>query len=249
MPRTKLACDACRQRKVRCNGEQKCQQCIHLGLKCQYDPFISESKSRKIRPRGHVINALRAETRPVPNTNLAPCIKRQATYQEDSDDDITKTNTAYFKGLAQEYETYVFPFIPIITKKEYLEAVEELENNHESAALVYALGAMTLNMRSHPDQSYENTRSEVMTLTTKAIESRGPILPRNNLTIQTAMVSAMVSTCMLSHHANHDIAFFYLREATTSTEILTARNKKLSDPLDIEKTRQLDRLYWLLFVH
>ncbi|KAK9319517.1 hypothetical protein V1517DRAFT_332287 [Lipomyces orientalis] len=34
--RAKRACDACKQRELKCNGHTTCQQCSHLNLRCTY---------------------------------------------------------------------------------------------------------------------------------------------------------------------------------------------------------------------
>ncbi|KAK9242450.1 hypothetical protein V1506DRAFT_547509 [Lipomyces tetrasporus] len=47
--RSAQACDPCRRRKVRCNGQPNCQQCTHVGLVCTY-PVLTQGVSRKMLP-------------------------------------------------------------------------------------------------------------------------------------------------------------------------------------------------------
>lgn len=54
--RVSKACDACKRRKVKCNGKDRCQQCAHLGLRCIYSP---SSKHRSQGKRGHIISEFR----------------------------------------------------------------------------------------------------------------------------------------------------------------------------------------------
>ncbi|OAA35443.1 Zn(2)-C6 fungal-type DNA-binding domain protein [Metarhizium rileyi] len=53
------ACDACRVRKVRCNGDQPCAQCAHLNLTCIFAPAPPK---RKPGVRGSLVAQLRKKT-------------------------------------------------------------------------------------------------------------------------------------------------------------------------------------------
>ena len=64
--RVSKACDACKRRKVRCNGQTRCQQCAHLGLRCIYSP---SSKQRSQGRRGHIISEFRNQTSKSPTTS------------------------------------------------------------------------------------------------------------------------------------------------------------------------------------
>jgi hypothetical protein len=57
--RASKACDACKRRKVKCNGQERCQQCAHLGLRCIYSP---SGKQRSQGKRGHIISEFRKQT-------------------------------------------------------------------------------------------------------------------------------------------------------------------------------------------
>ncbi|KAH0593244.1 hypothetical protein MHUMG1_08966 [Metarhizium humberi] len=53
------ACDACRVRKVKCNGDQPCAQCAHLNLPCVFAPAPPK---RKPGIRGRLVAQLRNKT-------------------------------------------------------------------------------------------------------------------------------------------------------------------------------------------
>lgn len=57
--RVSKACDACKRRKVKCNGQSRCQQCAHLGLRCIYS---ASGKTRSQGKRGHIISEFRNQT-------------------------------------------------------------------------------------------------------------------------------------------------------------------------------------------
>jgi len=51
--RVAQACDACRLRKVKCNGQQRCSQCSHLNLRCVYR---TKQQKRNAFKRGRLIS-------------------------------------------------------------------------------------------------------------------------------------------------------------------------------------------------
>lgn len=78
--RVSKACDACKRRKVRCNGQMRCQQCAHLGLRCIYSP---SSKQRSQGKRGHIISEFRNQTSnsPIISPPILPAHPGQGSYQ------------------------------------------------------------------------------------------------------------------------------------------------------------------------
>ncbi|KAF1992563.1 hypothetical protein K402DRAFT_399653 [Aulographum hederae CBS 113979] len=69
--RVPQACEACKLRKVKCNGEQRCQQCTHLDLKCIY-PQPKPKASRRQQQRGRVISQYRQQTAPANHVRNPP---------------------------------------------------------------------------------------------------------------------------------------------------------------------------------
>lgn len=57
--RVSKACDACKLRKVKCNGQERCQQCSHLGLRCVYSV---SNKTRSQGKRGRIITEYKKKT-------------------------------------------------------------------------------------------------------------------------------------------------------------------------------------------
>jgi hypothetical protein len=57
--RVSKACDACKLRKVKCNGQERCQQCSHLGLRCVYSV---SNKTRAQGKRGRIITEYKNKT-------------------------------------------------------------------------------------------------------------------------------------------------------------------------------------------
>jgi hypothetical protein len=77
--RVSKACDACKRRKVRCNGQTRCQQCAHLGLRCIYSP---SGKQRSQGKRGHIISEFRNQTNaPIISPPILPAHTAQIGFQ------------------------------------------------------------------------------------------------------------------------------------------------------------------------
>ena len=58
--RVAQACDACKLRKVKCNGQERCQQCSHLDLKCIYSAV--RAQRRTSQKRGRLISEYKKST-------------------------------------------------------------------------------------------------------------------------------------------------------------------------------------------
>ena len=58
--RVAQACDACKLRKVKCNGLERCQQCSHLDLKCIYSAV--RAQRRTSQKRGRLISEYKKST-------------------------------------------------------------------------------------------------------------------------------------------------------------------------------------------
>lgn len=70
--RIRQACDACRLRKVKCNGSRPCPQCAHLNLPCV---FSSQHAGRRHpRVRGRLVAELRCQN----NTSTKPSRDRKS---------------------------------------------------------------------------------------------------------------------------------------------------------------------------
>ncbi|KAL6451220.1 STB4 Probable transcriptional regulatory protein STB4 [Candida maltosa Xu316] len=49
--RTKVACDYCRKRKSKCDGEQPCSKCVAKNRECAYNYKPKERKKREVKPK------------------------------------------------------------------------------------------------------------------------------------------------------------------------------------------------------
>ena len=67
--RVAQACDACKLRKVKCNGQERCQQCSHLDLKCIYSAV--RAQRRTSQKRGRLISEYKKSTAAATSSSLA----------------------------------------------------------------------------------------------------------------------------------------------------------------------------------
>ncbi|KAJ9636256.1 hypothetical protein H2201_006235 [Coniosporium apollinis] len=257
--RVSKACDACRLRKVKCNGQQRCQQCNHLNLKCIY----SAAKVRKNGQRGSVISGYRNSRQNAPSSSqpLKPAITPSTTPStsnltgspEDGFSDPVSSpgesfEAAFFLELLPDYQASVYPVNPIITDMEARESILRMHTDMEHCAFAYAFAAVTMNLtKTGPDTSPDVTK-QVYDLCRRAVELRGPILPNERITTRRIMLSMFVHNCLMTLQ-HIDMAFFYIREAITMILMLRVDDDTTMSKLTATERARRQRLYWLAFVH
>ena len=247
--RSNVACDACKRRKVKCNGVQNCNQCIHLGLICHYSAPAINSRSRKSITRGHVIESWKqwyvSQQTVSCQASSAPSLTPNC-FEVGSP---VSFSTYFFESLIEDYSKFVLPVMPIISGDEFRSAISEMWSDHASSAFVHSLGAITINTTwNGPDET--KAKSDLcQTLYTKALEFRGSLMPEHRVTVHSIMIPLIVATCLVANHCNLDMAFYYLREAVTGIQILFKSEPITTVSPIVGGLAQQERLYWLLFVH
>ncbi|KAF5675186.1 transcription activator [Fusarium heterosporum] len=138
--RASRACDACRLRKVKCNGSIPCSQCGHLNLACV---FSTPPTKRKPTVRGRLVAQIRQgrdtsnSTSPQNETSPVACVSPGigSTYTTD-----------FFLSLVPDYERVVFPMNPVLLPSEIVKTIHEMDQSNENTAMVYAFAASTINL-------------------------------------------------------------------------------------------------------
>ena len=244
------ACDACKRRKVKCDGQVHCAQCTHLNLKCQYSQAKPDARRRRNINRGAVIDEIKAgSTPPSHSSRIAPegaISPFPSSLQAPSPPGFDPVN---FEALAAQYSTRVFPSLPIISESEFRAAIRTRHLSPAKDALVHALAAITTNMaRVGPRHPPEN-KMQVQILARRSLELRGPVMPEAPITTSSVMIPLLVSTCLFSERHNVDMGFYYLRESLTRLLILQRNLWSRLDTIDTPEREQFVRLYWILFLH
>ena len=252
MPRTLQACNGCKWRKVRCNGEPACQQCIHLNLECHYSAANSSARSRRNITRGAVIHAYKGSS---PNSSrdaarqLAPRAPPLVSHKHSQPHPLLSFDAGFFTALLDDYSNSVFPFLPIIPEVEFKSAIGNADLDRDDRAFVYALAAVTMNMTVVGSRQALDESSHVTFLYTRALELRGTIMPNTPITIKSTMISLLASISLFAKRRNIDMGFYFLREAITGVQILQNNEAGRLERSSAEERLQVERLHWVLFVH
>ncbi|KAK1148036.1 hypothetical protein N8T08_010670 [Aspergillus melleus] len=238
--RVSKACDACSRRKVRCNGQQRCQQCEHLDLLCTYTPNQLARSRKHAQRRGEVISKYRNGGHKVDPEPVQPLI-------QDSPSPGLSLSGSYFLGLIPEYLLFVYPFNPIMTADEVQASIEKMETDAEHASFVYAFAAGTIDL-TQSRHSTSTASKQISELVRRSIETQQPLLPGFRPSVLRAMTSVFIQMCFMSL-GQHDLGFFYLREAISMIHILRVEDKAVHASLSLTERSRRRRLYWLCFIH
>ncbi|KAJ3550035.1 hypothetical protein NM208_g193 [Fusarium decemcellulare] len=236
------ACDGCRLRKVKCHGTWPCTQCAHLNLRCN---FTGPAERRKRRVRGGLVAQLRETSSN--DTTLPRQIETKST---------TNLSRDFFINLLPQFSQFVFPLNPIISPQEMQDAIANMDDSAEDAALVHAFAAITINrtrsswevhgelatlmanlvhrsMKAYRDVELESDDVQTGTL--------GP-LP---VTIKRVLTSIFLSVCVLTL-GSVNRSFAILREGVTMLQTLHLHHRH---PAGGDSITKWQRLYWEAYMH
>ncbi|KAE8372988.1 hypothetical protein BDV26DRAFT_272967 [Aspergillus bertholletiae] len=230
-PRVSKACDACGRRKVRCNGQQRCQQCEHLGLVCTYTDNRGARSRKHASRRGEVISKHKIE--PSSASCLAPA--------------LSPASRSYFESLVPEYMHFVYPFNPIMTENELQDAVSKMDADRENAAFVYAFAAATIDL-TQSNRPTSSASTQIKQLVNQSIEAQPPMGLGFRPSILRTMTNVFIQMCFMSL-GQYDLGFIYLREAITMIHLLRIEDKTVLASLHPTERARRQRLYWLCFIH
>jgi hypothetical protein len=165
--RVSKACDACKRRKVKCNGQDRCQQCSHLGLRCIYS---ASGKLRSQGKRGHIISEFRNQNSnrfvisPPPilpatleqsYTGVAPSTEPDNAHQVPLESPSSLSySKAFFLDLIPDYLEGVYPVQPVIAEHELRHYIQVMDSDQEIRSFVYAFGGCTLNLTRYGNQRF-----------------------------------------------------------------------------------------------
>lgn len=256
--RSARACDACRRRKVRCNGEQRCQQCSHLNLKCVYSSNTRGSSRKNAVGRGQVIHAYRKSTTKsqVPNapiqvapapTSLSPTSATSLAIAQPSASG--HLDPQFFLDLIPEYMSDVYPVNPVITEAEIRACVQRMDTDKEALAFLYIYAGVTINLaRVDFLQCMSGIREQIATLVERCFEER----PRLSLTTQPTplrvMTSIFTEMCLMGLQKT-ELALLHLREAQSLMKMVHVDDADAMAALNLTDRAQWERAYWECFIH
>lgn len=157
--RVQQACDACRARKVKCNGQQPCPPCEHLNLHCKFSGQRDSGGGSKARPaprRNRVLAHLRStqaggrpRLRDLRASIVVPSLAGSKVGASDLSPGTVIQDRAreriWLLSLLPLYEQLVYVMNPVITCAELRESIDRIHvEPEEHGAFVYAAAAVTI---------------------------------------------------------------------------------------------------------
>lgn len=268
--RASRACDGCRIRKVKCDGNSPCGQCAHFDVQC----VVTPPSKRKNPVRGRLVAKVRGEeasfnltedATPSPNAS-----SQQLSNQHQSPSDKvtspqgltlfetlsnpTGYNSSFFTGLIPQFEELVYPVNPIITAGEIVAAIGNMEHSYEDAALVYAFGSMTTFLAQTSQVlpgGISTQMNELMQCSLEAhkraelrVGPNGRLIEEPSVSLKRIMTCIYLEVSMMAFK-RFDRSFSLLREAITMLQTLKA-DQAIPEGTEAVKYQ---RLYWEAFIH
>ena len=232
------ACDACRRRKVRCNGQQPCLGCMSANLTCAYVSPRRQGGNRGARAT--VLNELRA--------NQAQQGASHSPASSDSTDSPLIVTYAAEGSFVQDcidaYLCRIRSVVPILTPQALETEVQLAKTSVHSRQFILAFCAYVANFGNVLEEVQPGHRSESLVdhgrqcltnaLRAQAVRNSDPT-PR----------SILVSFFLYGAHAglgDYQQGWFYLREATTLFTML----KK--DAVSWYDERTHSSVFWILLI-
>lgn len=263
--RTTQACDACKLRKVKCNGQSRCQQCSHLNLRCVYSAPKPRQKSLK---RGQLIakykqsttngnqgansgDAMETSESPASTstttTTTTTTLPAITTLFPESPSSATASSppqdTTFFSNYLHDYEVSVYPVNPIITVAEVQSYINEMHTNSEARAFVYAYMGVTINLTGYASLAESaHTAAQVEYWCGEAIRARGLPSMVIKASVRKIVTAQFLHVCLMGLR-NQDAAFYYLREAVTMVQMLRIDHPDVMRSLSLFERARRQRMY------
>ncbi|KAF2134292.1 hypothetical protein P153DRAFT_363264 [Dothidotthia symphoricarpi CBS 119687] len=261
--RVSKACDACKRRKVKCNGQDRCQQCSHLGLRCVYSPT---GKQRAQGKRGHVISQFKSHTTtnatsppilpaisvqqgfPSPYGDVTQSIERNGSdISSPLSPSLPQYSKAFFLDLVPDYMGGVYPVQPVIAEHELRHYIQSMDTDREVRSFIYAFGGCTLNLTRYGDRRTAEVVQTIEQLMDYSIESMRPTYKHFHSSVMRAMQSIFIHNCLMSLQGN-DSAFYYMRDAISVIQLLRIDNPEHMASLSPPERSRRQRLYWQAYI-
>jgi Fungal Zn(2)-Cys(6) binuclear cluster domain len=264
-PRAAQACDACKRRKVRCNGGDRCQQCKHFDLRCVYTPIKRGRPRKNAAARGAVIEEYRRGTSSDGSNNVSQ--QRPLTSPTSVRPDNSTTtgsppaapvmlpsmllhpDPGYFLDLLPDYMTYVYPVNPVITASEIRICVDQLHTSREAACFLYAFAAVTINLtRTDQVQFAPDIRDQITTLLHRCLDNKESMGLDAQPSLLRVYTNIFIQICLMALR-KIGLGFFYLREAISMLHLMQVENAEIMAGLEPAERARRQRAYWECFIH
>ena len=256
----KRACDACRRRKVKCDGLSPCRNCSSTELACTYNA-IPQKKGPK-GSRAKVISELRQQNRWSALSKAHARLHAGNAYANPPP--MCAPTLAPTPGLltneivAQCIDFFfvnMYPTIPVLNRGRLEAHSRFMDRDADTYCLLSSLCAFMLIQPGMPVQGDPmgvdsmpgaNLMSGTM-LMEETIRVRKGYDYLESPTLASLATSYFLFCCYFGLDL-HNKAWFHLREATTLALILGMNKEATYAQFDVIESSSRRRLYWLLFV-
>ncbi|KAJ5085207.1 hypothetical protein N7532_009978 [Penicillium argentinense] len=247
--RASRACDPCKRRKVRCNGQSRCQQCTHVGLPCTYATGPVQRSRKKTVRRGTVIAECRQGSQARNDHNPGRFLQPWSASIE-FPIQSSHPNPAFFLEFLDEYTEYVYPMSPVVPATEIRNLIAQMNENREAASFAYIFIAVTINLtRSEPVQQAPATRERIATFVTRSLEYRVPVGLSTQPNVIGVMENLFTQMCFVGLR-RLDLGFSYLRQAISYVYMtLPTHSDEGLAALDVAERSRRQRAYYECFIH
>lgn len=248
------ACDACRRRKVRCNGQQRCQQCNHLNLACIYSTNTKGLSRKNAAQRGTIIdscrtNATRTLTGTVTRSTSSSIVGTIAPIHQPYSTIHIHPDPSFFSSLVPEYMSSVYPVNPVITESEVRHCIQRIGCDRDGTSFLYAYAAVTINLsRIDNVQFAPDVQEQIGDLLTKSFEHRDQLGLSERPTMLRVMSSLFIEICLMGLR-KPDLAFTYLRETISLLYMLHVDKPEVMSSLPPHERGRIERAFWECFIH
>lgn len=256
MASIRRACDACRRRKVKCDGRKPCRHCGQASLICT---FMAVPKKKG--PKGNqarVLSEIReAQLQEVSEARLHDGLERVENFAMVSLWSPTPglLSPEVINGCVEFFFAQMYPTMPILHRQRfYEEHVRNLGASLESYCLVCSLcafmmiqpGMELLGIGLPGGQVTQDGPSVGRTLVKEVLRVRKGFDYVEG-SIATVITSFFLFACYFGLD-EHKLAWFYLREATTLAHMCDMDDENTYRSGSTADNIRRRRLFWLLFV-
>ena len=240
------ACDACRRRKVKCNGLRPCAGCLSAELACTFESPRGLGGNRGARAT--VLNELRAKSQHR-DAHQPTLDGAESTPSPDTPLATFSTPTARPENLVnvclREYVEHIHPVVPLLNAEVIETHARQADTSSLASPFILAFCAYVCGFGGiHDGRDHSTAISSPKTFARNALESA--ITARNvrmpTLSSPLVVYSSFYLYGACAAQGNYQEAWYYLREATTLFMML----KPQPDPWYDNEARCC--LFWVLVV-
>ncbi|KAN0089883.1 hypothetical protein V8E51_018462 [Hyaloscypha variabilis] len=270
-PKVKQACDCCHARKVRCDGEEPCANCVAAELRCSY--IIVPKKTGPKGPRARTLPRAYGRLKELPaNVNgitarsISPPITPQNTAQRQLPVGSSLDQACGFKPsplcsseiigrCVYGFFAHKYPIMPILDREQVYASLPNLHSHPEQYGLITALCAVIIlqpEILGPPGASEGRINADQLPSSELFISETCRARQYCNH-IETPTLAAVQTSFFLFAAlfpvGKDNSAWFYIREAMTLLQLQHFHEEDTYSAMtDPQYVTYCKRTFWLLFI-